>query len=131
MLKDPINEPDKATYTDTDGNELPTYALPKNVRNLKIKKVPEWVKDSLNLAFQHDTTFINNVQYSSKALFEHEETAGRMFSLKLSVIQHNFYNFVEDEELDGINPVLEQKYKLINATDYTLINATDKVKVNN
>ena len=127
MLKDKANESDKTTFTDTDGNEVTTYALPINARVLKVRLVPEWVLDTLNLAIQHDEFYINNVQFSAKGVFEFDDTKGDMYPLKLTVMQNNFWNFTEDEQLDGELAPIVNGFKMINDTDYTLINATDKV----
>lgn len=132
MLKDKANESDKTTFTDTDGNEVTTYALPINARILKVRLVPEWVLDTLNLAIQHDAFYINNRQFSAKGIFEFDDTKGEMYPLKLVVMQNNFWNFTTDEAFDGrLLPPDEDSFLLINDTDFLLINDTDYLKINN
>lgn len=132
MLKDKANESDKTTFTDTDGNEVTTYALPINARVLKVRLVPEWVLDTLNLAIQHDEFYINNRQFSAKGLFEFDDTKGDMYPLKITVTQNNYWNFTTDETFDGrLIPPGADEFLLINDTDYLLINDTDYLKINN
>jgi hypothetical protein len=130
-IKKRLSGIENVTYTDPDGNIETTYARPKNKRLLQVNLISEYVQEVLDLAIQHDSFYVNGVEFGIDEGWEYEATDNLLYAPKINLTQKNYYNFAEDEELTGINPVYEDSLMMINDTDYVLINLTDKVKINN
>jgi hypothetical protein len=123
---------EKITYVTTEGNIENTYCLPKNMRLLQVDIVPEYIETILDLSVQHDSFYVNEVEFgASESGWEFESTHNCLYPMNIKLTQKNYYNFAEDEELTGNNPVYDDDYMMINDTDYVLINTTDKVTINN
>jgi len=110
-IKRKLSGNENSVYEDTDGNVENTYSLPKNQRLLQVDLVPEYVQTVLELAIGHESFWVNGVEFGTNESWDFEATHNCLYPSKIKLTQKNYYNFAEDEEFTGTNPVFEDEYR--------------------
>jgi len=128
-LKKMLSDEDREVYLDTDGNYENTYSQDRNLRQLIIDSVPEWVMQILKKIIQHDHFYINGIEYSCDSGWEYEATENRRYSASLKVNENDFNNPTVYTELQGNIPVYDEVLRTTGLDTRTT--GLDDRKINN